>query len=101
VSARAEQAGRYSRRDERARIVHRSDVVARNVLEQHLAQAERHVLQGDLILERQRRLIDQRLRDGRDIELAVELLAQMEEMQRMHLADRDRLRDELEGKRGA
>jgi hypothetical protein len=74
-------------------------MVAANVLEQHLAQAERHVLQGETILERQHRLIEEHECGGHDTEAARKLLAQLEELQRLHLADRDRLRRELAGKR--
>ena len=67
----------------------------RRVLEQHLLNAEAHVVGGERLLEQQRASIEQRRRDGHDVELATQLLAEMEESQRLHLNDRDRLRREL------
>jgi len=61
---------------------------------QHLAQAERHIASGQQHIERQRQIIG-KLRDGRDLATAKHLLAQFEEVQLLHIKDRDRLRKEL------
>jgi hypothetical protein len=70
------------------------DPGTRTIMERHLARAERHVLEGELRLERQRAIIEERRRDDHDVELSEQLLAQMEESQRLHVAERDRLRAE-------
>jgi hypothetical protein len=67
----------------------------RATIEEHLALAERHVSEGERHVSRQRELIAQLERDGHDATQAHDLLLQFEELQEMHLADRDRLRDEL------
>jgi hypothetical protein len=74
----------------------------RRMLEGHLAQAERHVLKGESHIDRQRQLVAELERDGDDITLATKLLLQFEQLQAMHIADRDRLRQELgaEGRLG-
>ena len=71
------------------------DGAKRRLLEEHLILAERHVADGERLLERQRRIVEDRQREGLDVELSTDLLMQMEELQRMHIADRDRLRNEL------
>jgi hypothetical protein len=71
------------------------DPGTRAITERHLAQAERHVREGEQRLEHQRAIIDERRRDGHDVELSEQLLAEMEESQRLHVAERDRLRAEL------
>ena len=70
------------------------DARKRQLLEQNLAAAERHVVEGERLLEKQRASIEQRRLDGFDVELATQLLNEMEYTQRMHIADRDRLRRE-------
>ena len=64
-------------------------------LAEHLAQAERHVSLGEAHLQRQRILVTELERTGADAGEARRLLANLEEMQSLHVADRDRLRDEL------
>jgi len=61
----------------------------------HLAQAERHVAQGERHIARQREIIAELERDGHDTAQARATLAQFEEIQAMHVAERDRLRHEL------
>ena len=61
-----------------------------------LADAERHVFEGECLLERQRKLLERHRRHGHDVKLSGELLAAMEETQRLHVAHRDRLRQQLE-----
>ena len=70
------------------------------MLEQHLAQAERHVADGERLLEKQRAMIERRQGEGLDVELATQLLAEMEYTQRLHIEDRDRLRSELRANHG-
>ena len=66
-------------------------------LEQHLALAERHVAQGEAIIARQRRIVDELERDDHQDAAASArgLLIQFLELQKTHIADRDRLRGEL------
>jgi hypothetical protein len=68
----------------------------RAMKERHLALAERHVAQGERHIAQQRQLIAQIEQRGIDSKLARDLLQQFEEMQALHTADRDRLRQELE-----
>jgi hypothetical protein len=67
------------------------------LLREHLGEAERHVAQGERLVEHQRMTIEARRRDGLDIELPTQLLAEMEESQRLHIEGRNRLREELAG----
>jgi TorA maturation chaperone TorD len=67
----------------------------RAMLEQHLAQAERHVTEGENHITRQLQLIAELAEGGHDLRSAQELLTQFESMQKLHVADRDRLRTEL------
>lgn len=71
------------------------DSARRRQLEEQLAKAEYRVFQGRLLLERQRESLEQRRSHGHDVKLAMNLLAVMEETQRLHEAHRDRLRREL------
>jgi hypothetical protein len=64
-------------------------------LEQRFAEAEMHVAKGERLLQHQRETIEARRRDGHDVNLATALLDEMEETQRLQIADRDRLRREL------
>jgi len=69
----------------------------RAIVEEYLAQAERHVKQGDRHIESQRRIVAELERSGH-IEAAGRarsLLTQFEEIQLAHIADRDRLKEEL------
>ena len=67
----------------------------RALLEQRLAEAERHVLEGERLVQRQRATIEERRHAGLEVELATDLLAMMEDTLGLHIADRDRLRREL------
>jgi gluconate kinase len=63
----------------------------------HLLQIEHHVMQGERHIERQREIVAKLERsDVGQAGQARELLAQFEQMQVMHVADRDRLRKSLE-----
>ena len=68
----------------------------RAMLEQHLAQAERHVAQGERLVREQRDRLLIMQRDGHDASEAEKLLAQLEEIQALHVSDRDRVRRELD-----
>lgn len=61
----------------------------------NLALAERHIGQGFGIIARQRELIAALERGGHATEDAINLLADFEDIQALHVADRDRLRKEL------
>lgn len=67
----------------------------RAMLQGHLAQAESHVAKGDQHLARQQELIAKLKRHGRDTADAEGLLKLFEELQVVHVADRDRLLREL------
>jgi hypothetical protein len=66
----------------------------RTMLEQHLPQAEGHITLGKGHIARQHEIIAELERDGHDTTEAKRLLAIFEET-KMHLADRDRIRQEL------
>ena len=53
----------------------RSPLFGRSMLMDHLAQAERHIAQGQVIIERQISLVAELARDGHDTEEARALLA--------------------------
>jgi hypothetical protein len=67
----------------------------RAMLERHLAQAERHVSDGEHTVARQREIVAKLVKDGHDSRMAQELLTQFEQSQAIHVADRDRIRSEL------
>jgi hypothetical protein len=73
----------------------------RDMLLQHLAQAEAHVAQGREHIEKQRRVISDLTSQGVDTTSADELLAQLEETQILHEAGRDRILKELGVDQGA
>ena len=66
-----------------------------SILEEHLAQTERHVAEGEATLARQRAIIAALERDRHDARFARALLRQFEEVQAMHVEGRARLRKEL------
>jgi len=65
------------------------------IVSDHLAQVERHVAMGAKTIERQRVLIRRLEERGIDTTFACDLLLQFEEMQLLHVADRERLLGEL------
>lgn len=67
----------------------------RAIIEQHLAMAEGHVAKAGELVERQRSLVADLERDGHDTTEARRLLAEFQEIEAMHISDRDRLRREL------
>jgi hypothetical protein len=66
------------------------------MIHDHLALAEEHVQLGLVHIAKQHAIIAELERDGLDATLAREVLTTFEEMQRAHVADRDRLKAELE-----
>jgi hypothetical protein len=68
----------------------------RNMLRRRLAVAEAHIAGGERSLARQRNLVEELESSGRDSEDARRLLRIFEQLQAAHIADRDRLRRELE-----
>lgn len=66
-----------------------------SMLQDHLSLAEKHVAIGEKNIAKQRALLDELARDGHDIAMAQQLLAQFEDLQALHVADRDRIRAEL------
>ena len=73
----------------------------RRLAEEHFTLAEKHVSEGERLVEHQRKTIDERRREGHDVELPVKVLAEMEESLRLHIEGRDRLLRELTGDRPA
>lgn len=67
----------------------------RATLEQQVAEAERHVLQGLEHIVIQRRVIFELARKQHDTTPALQLLKRFEEVHALLIADRDRLRKEL------
>ena len=61
----------------------------------HLEMAERHVAQGFRHIASQRRIIVTLRNGGHDTTEAKRLLLNFRDVQRMHVADRDRLKKEL------
>ena len=67
----------------------------REMLQEHLAQAERHISEGECHIARQREIIAELDGSGQYWQIALDLLHQFEQLQALHIADRDRLRKEL------
>lgn len=70
----------------------------RERLFEHLKLAERHVAEGERVLEHQRAIVEHLRRDGHSGQLireAERLLRTFREVQSMHVADAARLRQEL------
>jgi hypothetical protein len=65
------------------------------MLREHLAQTERHVLEGRRHVARQRGVIAALDRQGADSAAAMTLLRQFEAWLALHVEDRERLRKEL------
>ena len=70
----------------------------KTLLEQHLALAERHVTQGEATIARQRQIVERMELGGQNACEARHLLALFLQLQKIHIADRDRLRRELGGR---
>jgi hypothetical protein len=67
----------------------------RETLERRLAQAEKYMAMSSVHIASQREFSAGLLRDGHDASQALALLSRFEELQQLHVADRDRLRGEL------
>ena len=68
----------------------------RSMLYDYLQQAERHVGQGLRHIDKQSKLVAALERKGRDPSHAKALLNLFEQLQDLHVAHRDRLKDEFE-----
>ena len=75
-----------------------SPLANRDALEQRLAQTEGYMAMSREHIASQRRFAAGLLRDGHDASQALALLLRFEELQQLHVADRDRLRGELSGR---
>ena len=64
---------------------------------QNLATAEKHVLEGERLVERQRATVEELRSHGHSVKLATGLLAEMEEALRLQIGDRNRLRQQCAG----
>ena len=67
----------------------------KSLIRDHLALAERHVSQGRRHIAHQKKIISDLTDGGHDTALAQSLLADFEDVLRMHIADRDRLKKDL------
>ena len=67
----------------------------RAMIEQHLTEIEQLTVHGEEIIARQREIIANLQRDGHDTTKARELLATLEETQRLNVAARERHQQEL------
>ena len=67
------------------------------ILKCHLIDAERHAADGERLLQRQRQIVAELERDRHENAAAQarQLLETLEETQRLHISDRDRLQEEL------
>jgi hypothetical protein len=68
----------------------------RTTLLQRLQQARAHIADGERHIRRQREIIDELERDGHNVELARELLATLEQVQKTHISAGERLVKMLE-----
>jgi GAF domain-containing protein len=67
----------------------------RHLLEKHLSLSEQHVTQSERRIARQHEIIFLLRHRGHDTTVAQEVLAQVESAQSLHIAERNRLRQEL------
>ncbi|SEP50748.1 hypothetical protein SAMN02990966_07754 [Rhodospirillales bacterium URHD0017] len=72
-----------------------SRTLSRPTVERHLRIALQHVAVGERLIDRQRALVMTLEEHGHPTRIARKLLTQFEDVQAMHVADRDRLVDEL------
>ena len=66
------------------------------IVQDHLAQCERHVLQGEQHVARQRQIVAELDAEGHDATYARALLRQFQIMLALRVAERDRLRREVD-----
>jgi hypothetical protein len=72
-----------------------ASIVDRMMLQRHLELAERHVAEGEKHVARQQEIVaglERMHRESVTLQTARELLQEMQYAQRLHVADRDRLR---------
>jgi hypothetical protein len=67
----------------------------RDLLKDHLAQAERRIAEGRDHVERQRQIVEEVVRGGEDARRSTALLELFEKTLAAHVEERDRLRNEL------
>jgi hypothetical protein len=67
----------------------------RDLLKDHLAQAERHIAEGRDHVERQRQIVEEVVRRGENADRSKALLELFENTLEAHFEERDRLRDKL------
>ena len=67
----------------------------RDLLKDHLAQAERRIAEGKDHVERQRQIVEEAVGRGEDARRSTALLELFEEALATHVEERDRLRNEL------
>ena len=67
----------------------------KQVVQRHLHATERHIVSGESIIARQMALIARLKRNGHDTTEAEGWLAELERIQDMHVAHRERLMEEL------
>ena len=67
----------------------------REMIIDHLKQAERHIAEGRGHVERQRQIVEELVRRGDDARRSTALLELFEETLAKHIEDRDRIRSEL------
>jgi hypothetical protein len=67
----------------------------RSMILDHLAIAERHVTEGLRHISHQKQIIIDLTNGGHDTSIARSLLDDFEDVLKMHIADRDRLKKEL------
>jgi hypothetical protein len=65
------------------------------VWQERLAEIERHIVEAEKRVARQREIVAELKRDGRRVTAARGLLAAFEELLSMHLADRQWVREEM------
>lgn len=71
----------------------------KQLVEQHLKLAKQHVAQGRRHITRQKQIIFELTQGQHDTSQARRLLSTFEELQQMHVAERNRLQKELEAMR--
>jgi hypothetical protein len=68
----------------------------RNMMLDHLAQAQRHIAEAERHVARQREIVAHLERDGHDTSSSRKLLDQFEQLYALHVEDRDRIQKEVD-----
>src|SRR5690349_4360020 len=87
---------RFKRTHEASALATAGKLMDRDMLLDHLALAERHVKEGERHLTQQAALVHKLEVGGQDTAEAEALLKQFQELQVMHIADRERIKAELQ-----